>query len=205
MRAEELKPFYNKTFRIEELQNYFRQSMPSLRVQLSRLCKHKKIVRLKKNCYTFSDFHPNVFVIGQEMVSPSYFSLESVLSWDGIIPEGTSAYTMVSSKKTQQYHNEFGTFSYRHLPPTLFFSVEQRKDGAWIATSEKALLDYLYLNSKKFETAFACWQAERFDRLDTLNFRIMKKWAALYNTKKLEKLVENLEQYAKSEAYQDHK
>ena len=85
-----------------------------------------------------------------------------------------------------------------------FFGVAQRKDGAWIATSEKALLDYLYLNSKKFKADFACWQAERFDRLDSLNFNVMKKWAALYGMKKLEKLTDSLKEYAKSKAYQAH-
>ncbi|MBI5412901.1 hypothetical protein HZA42_00955 [Candidatus Peregrinibacteria bacterium] len=205
MRIEELKPFYNKTFCIKELQNYFRQPVSSLRVQLSRLCKHGKIVRLKRDRYTFPDFHPNVFVIGQEMVSPSYYSLELVLSWNGIIPEGSPIFTMVTSRKTQQYSNEFGTFNYRHLPPTLFFGVEQRKDGAWIATSEKAVLDYLYLNSRRFKADFACWQAERFDGLDTLNFKTMKKWAASYGMLKLEKLVKSLGQYAKSEEYQAHR
>lgn len=205
MKAEELRPFYYKTFRIEELLNYFKQPPSSVKVQLSRLCKSKKLIRLKKNCYTFPDFHPNIFVVGQEMVSPSYYSLESVLSWNGIIPEGASAYTLITSKKTQQYANEFGTFSYRHLPPALFFGVEQRKDGAWMATSEKALLDYLYLNSKKFKPSFACWQAERFDELDTLNFKTMKKWALKYNSKKLTKLVDSLGQYVNSKAYQDHR
>jgi len=83
--------------------------------------------------------------------------------------------------------------------------VEQRKDGAWIATSEKAMLDYLYLNSGKFKADFSCWQAERFDQLDMLNFRIMKKWTVLYNMQKLKKLVASLELYASSDKYQAHK
>jgi hypothetical protein len=205
MKADDLKPFYNKTFSTKELLNYFKKPPQSIKMQLFRLYKSKKIVRLKKNLYTFPDFHPNTFIIGQEMVAPSYYSLESVLSWNGIIPEGTKAYTMITSKKTQQYTNEFGTFSYRHLPPALFFGVEQRKDGAWIATSEKAMLDYLYLNSGKFKADFSCWQAERFDQLDMLNFRIMKKWTVLYNMQKLKKLVASLELYASSDKYQAHK
>lgn len=205
MKFDELKPFYHKTFTLGELRNYFNQKPASMRVQLFRLCKNKKLIRLKQNFYTFSDFHPNVFVIGQQMVSPSYFSLESVLSWNGIIPEGTADYTLITSKKTQQYCNEFGTFSYRHLSPKFFFGVEQRKDGAWVATSEKALLDYLYLNSKKFKADFTCWQAERFDGLSSLNWKQMKQWAPKYGMKKLKILVESLKSYASSSQYQAHK
>lgn len=205
MKADDLKPFYNKTFSTEELINYFASPAASINVQLFRLCKAKKIVRLKKNLYTFPDSHPNATIIGQEMVSPSYYSLESVLSWNGIIPEGTPFHTLITSKKTQAYSNEFGTFSYRHLPPTLFVGVEQRSDGVWLATSEKALLDYLYLNSRKFKADAACFQAERFDRLETLNFRTMKKWAGLYGMKKLKRLIESLEKYSVSSEYQSHK
>ncbi len=205
MKADELKPFHYKTFTLEELRNYFNQKPASMRVQLFRLCKNKKLVRLKQNLYTFPDFHPNVFVIGQQMVSPSYYSLESVLSWNGIIPEGAATYTLITSKKTQRYNNEFGTFSYRHLSPKFFFGVEQRKDGAWIATSEKALLDYLYLNSKKFKADFTCWKAERFDGLKGLNWKQMRQWASMYGMKKLNILVDSLKSYASSSEYQAHK
>lgn len=205
MKADELKPFYGKTFTLEELKNYFDQKSSSIRVQLSRLCKSKKIIRLKQNLYTFPDFYPNVFVIGQQMVSPSYYSLESVLSWNGIIPEGISTYTLITSKKTQQYCNEFGTFSYRHLSPKFFFGVEQRKDGVWMATSEKAILDYLYLNSRKFKADFACWRGERFDSLSGLNWKQMKQWAPKYGMKKLKILVDSLKSYANSSEYQAHR
>lgn len=205
MKADELKPFHYKTFSLEELRNYFNQKSASLKVQLFRLCKNKKLVRLKQNLYTFPDFHPNVFVIGQKIVSPSYYSLESVLSWNGIIPEGVATYTLITSKKTQQYSNEFGTFSYRHLSPKFFFGVEQRKDGAWMATPEKALLDYFYLNSKKFKADFACWQEERFDGLDNLNWKHLEQWAPKYGMKKLNILVDSLKAYASSLQYQAHK
>lgn len=205
MKADELNPFRYKTFTLEELRNYFNQKPASLKIQLFRLCKNKKLIRLKQNLYTFPDFHPNVFVIGQQMVSPSYYSLESVLSWNGIIPEGAKAYTLITSKKTQQYSNEFGTFSYRHLPPKFFFGVEQRKDGAWMATSEKALLDYLYLNSRKFRADFNCWKAERFDGLSDLNWKQMKQWMPKYGMKKLNILVDSLKSYAGSSEYQAHK
>ena len=205
MKAAELKPFYNKIFRIEEVKNYFHESATTIRVQLSRLSKNKKLIRLKKNLYTLPDFHPDFFMIGQHMVEPSFYSLESVLSMHGIIPEGASTYTLITSKKTQHYTNQFGKFSYRHLSPNLFFGVEKREDGVLMAVPEKALLDYLYLNSSKFKADFAYFQAERFDELDTLNFSLLKKWAKHYGMKKLRDLVASLEKYKASEEYQGHR
>ncbi|MBT6068485.1 hypothetical protein HOG48_01890 [Candidatus Peregrinibacteria bacterium] len=204
MKADELRPFYNQVFTVKELKNYFKEQDSSIRTQLSRLYKAGKLIRLKRDCYTFPDFHPNTFVIGQEMVSPSYHSLESVLAMNSIIPEGVTAHTLITSKKTQEYVNEFGTFSYRHLDPELFFGVEKREDGAWVAVPEKALLDYLYLNSEKFKADFGCWQAERFDELDILNFEKMKEWSKKYGMQKLDRLVESLELYSCSEDYQAH-
>lgn len=204
MKADELKPFYYKTFRIEELENYFKQPSSTIRVQLSRLCKNKKIIRLKKNRYTFPDFHPDAMIMAQEIVQPSYHSLEAVLSLYGIIPEGVTAYTLITSQKTQQYTNEFGTFSYRHLPPRLFFGTKLRKDGVYIASPEKAILDYLYLNSSKFTSNIYAWRAERFDELTTLNFKRMKTWAEKYGMKKLVSLVKSLEDYSLSKEYQAH-
>lgn len=205
MKADELKAFHYKTFTLEELRNYFEQQSASIKVQLSRLCKSKKLIRLKQNLYTFPDFHPNAFLIGQQIVSPSYYSLESILSWSGIIPEGSPVYTLVTSKKPQKYKNVFGTFSYRHLSPRLFFGVEQRKDGVWVARPEKALLDYLYLNSSKFRPSTACWREERFDELSILNWKQMQEWATRYSMKKLSFLVESLHAYSVSSLYQGHR
>ncbi len=205
MRADNLKPFYYKVFNIEELQNYFHQTRNSIKVQLSRLCKSKKLIRLKKNCYTFADFHPNPFVMAGTIVQPSYHSLESILSLHGIIPETPIYYTLITSKKTQKYQNQFGIFSYRHLHPDLFFGVEKRKDGAWVAKKEKALLDYLYLNSKKLKSDFACFQAERFDELDSLNWQLMNDWAKKYNMKKLIQIVNLLKNYSLHQSYQNHR
>lgn len=205
MKISELKPFYYRTFRIEELENYFKQPVSSIRMQLYRWCKNKKLIRLKKNRYTFSNFHPNAFVIGQEMICPSYYSLESVLFLHGIIPEGPSVYTLITSKKTQQYTNEFGTYNYRHLPPLLFFGVEKREDGVWMAVPEKALIDYLYLNSKKFKSDFEVWKEERFGELDILDWKRMEEWATKYGRKKLNALVQSLHKYMQSEEYQSHR
>lgn len=204
MKAESLHHFYNKVFTVSEISQYFKEPLNSIKTQLYRLHKKGILTRLKKNCYTFTNFHPDTQIIGQEMVQPSYYSLESVLSRKGIIPEGVSVQTLITSKKTQHYENVFGNFFYRHLPPHLSFGINRLPNGVWMARPEKALLDYLFLNSAKFTPAFSCWQSERFDGLEDLDFTWIEEKAPNYNMRKLTVLVKNLKEYMSSEEYQVH-
>lgn len=205
MKFVALTPLYNTVFSIEELAHRFQESLAVIKTQLFRFCTSHRLVRLKRNRYTFPDRHPGAFLIAQNLVFPSYISLELMLSRAGIIPENVTMFTSVTSKKTQRYTTPFGTFDYRHLPPHLFFGIEKRVDGAWVAAKEKALLDYLYLNSKWFKPDFACWQGARFDELDTLDWKKIREWVPRFKMKKLMKLVESLEAYSKSDVYQAHR
>jgi hypothetical protein len=204
MKAESLHHFYNKVFCVNELAQYFKEPPASVKMQVHRLCKKGVLVRLKKNSYTFTHFHPDIPLIGQEMVKPSYHSLEWVLAQKGIIPEGVSVYTLITSKKTQRYENTFGNFFYRRLSPDLFFGIDRLPDGTLTAMPEKALLDYLFLDSARFTPDFSVWKSERFDELDKLNWKWMEEKAPLYNMKKLTVLLDSLKKYAFSEEYQEH-
>lgn len=205
MKDDDLRSFAGRAFSVTELQQFFQENLASLYNQLFRLTKKGKLIRLKRMYYALPDPPPNPEILGQTIVQPSYLSLEMVLSRLSMIPETAIHYTFITSQKPQQYSNVFGTFAYQHLPPRLFFGVERRSDGAFVASPEKALLDYLYLNSVKFKPDFKCWQAERFDELDTLDWKKMKEWAPKFGMKKLVKLVDSLEKYYQSDAYQDHR
>lgn len=205
MKLEDLSIFHNRIFRLEELGNVFREPLPSIKMQLSRLHKRGILIRLKRNCYTFQKYPPDPLLIGQELVKPAYYSLEWILSRAGIIPEGVSRYTLVTTQKTKRWTTPFGVYEYRHLPPRLFFGVDQHSDGVWCASPEKALLDYLYLNSQAFRPKISAWQAERLDELDTLDWQKMNEWAPRYGMKKLVRLLASLKVYAKSPLYQEHR
>jgi hypothetical protein len=55
---------------------------------------------------------------------PAYLSLETVLSYHGLIPEGVYTLTCVSPRKTQEYYTPIGTFCYKRLLPRLYFGYE---------------------------------------------------------------------------------
>ena len=91
----------------------------------------------------------NCFLIANKIYSPSYISLESALSYYGIIPEGVFIYTSITTLKTRSITTPRGTFRYSNVKPNLFFGYEWlilKDKTIKIAGLEKALCDYFYLN-----------------------------------------------------------
>lgn len=112
------------------------------------------ITKLIKGYYIFNDMLVNekmLFQISNFLRSPSYVSLESALSFYHIIPEQAFDISAVTTLKTIEYNTPRGTFSYKRIMPRLYFgyTIIQRPDKrpVLIAELEKALLDFLYLNS----------------------------------------------------------
>jgi predicted transcriptional regulator of viral defense system len=92
-----------------------------------------------------------LFMVANKLYEPSYVSLESALAYYQVIPESVLGVTSISSRKTKQYKSDWGVFSYRSVKPEYMFGygvVEtSQKKKYKIAGLEKAVLDYLYLNS----------------------------------------------------------
>jgi len=102
--------------------------------------------------YIFADIQMNEllrFRISNCLCRPSYVSLESALSHHGLIPEAVFLVQNITTKKTISYETVSGTFLYRSIKPNLYFGYEVDKSQTFpvlIATPEKAILDFLYLN-----------------------------------------------------------
>ncbi len=118
--------------------------------------------KIRQGFYIFSDTSINeqiLFLIANKIYSPSYISLEMAFSLYGLIPEGVYVITSVTSQKTNNFKTDIGEFIYKHIKPELMFGYELKKynDHYYMAAEiEKAVLDYLYLNSHmKDEKDFA--------------------------------------------------
>ena len=87
--------------------------------------------------------------IANVIYSPSYISLHYTLCFYGMIPEAVMNITSVTTLKTCEFRNNFGTFVYKTVKPSFFFGytakVDREGKGFFMATPEKALLDLLYL------------------------------------------------------------
>jgi len=161
----------------------------------------KWLNRLRRWLYSL-DKNIDSLRIANELVTPSYVSLETVLSFYSIIPDAVVTYNSITTKPRKTYKNDFWTFYYSNLKKDLYFWY---KFENWIfsAEKEKALLDYFYLKSKdlkltiydynhidkkKFSSmwcrkAYSWFKGERFENLDILSFRKLKNYSKKFNKK----------------------
>ncbi|MDD3998005.1 MAG: hypothetical protein WCR91_07925 [Sphaerochaetaceae bacterium] len=125
------------------------------RNNLRRWEKQGKLIRLRQGFYTFptvTEHGDAPFYFANKIYAPSYISLESGLSFHGIIPEGVIQITSVTARKTKIFQNNLGSYIYRSIKPDLMFgytiqqSTLSHRWSIMMASPEKALLDYLYLN-----------------------------------------------------------
>jgi len=119
----------------------------------------KKVV---KRYYIFSDLELNenvLFEIANRIYSPSYISFEMGLFYYHMIPESVYGITSASSRRTYKFKTSIAEFNYKTIKPELFFGYDIiRYDNKYfkIASPEKAILDYFYINSHlKKESDFA--------------------------------------------------
>lgn len=124
--------------------------------KISELIKNGELISLKKGLYlsgaTTNSTAPEPFLIANHLYGPSYISLESALSYWGIIPERVYEVRSISVKVSKKYNTPIGRFSYRSMPlPYYSFGIKSLElspgQVALVATPEKALCDKIITTS----------------------------------------------------------
>jgi len=114
---------------------------------IERLTKKGILKRLTKRKYLFSLLPCSDFKIANFLYAPSYISLESALSFYGILSQFPYQITSITFKKSKTIETLNKEFSYFHIKKELFFGYIKKEDFL-IALPEKALFDYLYFSAK---------------------------------------------------------
>jgi hypothetical protein len=120
--------------------------------RISLLEKNGNIIRIKKGLYVVST-EVSQQIISRELVAnhlygPSYVSLESALSYYGLIPEKVYAVRSVTPKRARRFSTVLGNFDYLTVPYA-YYSVGIRQEivnnqyAFLIATPEKAVCDMI--------------------------------------------------------------
>lgn len=162
-------------------------------LQLHRWVKAGRIIRLKKGLYTLPEDRRKMTFslswLANTLYSPSYLSLEFVLSRYDLIPDRVASITSVTRLKTKKFDNNLSRFVYQHVKEGLFVGFAPVKDEfqrqVLMATPEKALLDWLYLK-KDWEPSTDHFEFNlRLQQLDQLQKKRLKAYVKLYPSKKM--------------------
>lgn len=145
--------------------------------KIERLEKNGIIKKLIKGKYLFLFAPGDDFVTANFLYQPSYISLESALSFYGIITGFPYRITSLTVKKTRNINIDQKEFIYSHIDADLFWGYE-KKDEFLIAEKEKALLDFLYFCSKGLRNM----NAEELD-ISGLNEKRLMAFAKRYNNR----------------------
>lgn len=180
-----------------------------LKNQLTLWQKQGLVLRLKRGLYILNEedrkINPSRTFIANQLVSPSYISMEYALFFYGLIPEKVEDITSVTTKKTTLIRNTFGTFRYQHLNTRCFMGLAEIKEEGglpfFIATPEKGVVDFLYLNLANFRVGDKdiFWLSYRFQNTADLSKRRLKDFAKTFNNQKLIKVVDAFCEFMNSE------
>jgi predicted transcriptional regulator of viral defense system len=150
------------------------------------------IHRIINRWYTFArPVSPeDLLIISNRIYSPSYVSLQWALSHYRLIPEGVYTVTAITSLKTQDFTTTVGTFSYKHVKPSLMFGYRliTFQDLTYkLAEPEKLVLDYLYLNASiNSPEDFAGLRLNISGLKSLLDMRKLRNYLALFKNSALE-------------------
>jgi len=168
---------------------------------ISRWIKNENLIQLKKGLYTTTNYYNNINYkeaytefISNKLKSPSYLSLEYVLSKYQILTESVYTYTSITTKKTKVYSNNLGTFSYRSISDKLFtgFKIITKDDfQIAMASKSKALFDYLYLKlyrQKDITEEKISDLRLNLDQFNTKDIKELEKYCKLTDIEKFKNL-----------------
>jgi len=129
----------------------------TIKQNLKSWVKKESLERIIKGIYKLKETEiKEEFLLASYLNQNSYISLESGLSFYGMIPEYSYSITSVTTKKTKKFTTNYGVFSYRKIKSDLFFGFKLITGDHYlyqIATPEKALFDFIYLNQREINTS----------------------------------------------------
>ena len=114
---------------------------------LARLAAARHLVRLRRGIWAFPERVDPLALPGRLTAPlPSYVSLQSALYVHGMISQVPAVTYAVSLARARRFDTPLGVVSIHHVTPAFFCGFEPSgRQGALIASPEKALVDFLYL------------------------------------------------------------
>jgi len=169
---------FGRLFKIDKIGTTYKK--------IQRLEKKGFVKKLIKGKYLFVLNQPNDFLIANFLCQPSYISLESALSFYGLITGFPYQITSITTKKSKSFLIDGREFRYSQINNHLFWGFEKKEDFL-IAKKEKALFDFLYFAAKGLRKI----DSDEFD-LTSINKKTIKEYLTQGANQKMLKLAKEL-------------
>jgi hypothetical protein len=124
--------------------------------KIDELVKLQMLVQVKRGLYIpgpkLKITPPELFLIANHLYGPSYISIDSALSYWGLIPERVYQISSVTTNNAKTFKTAIGRFSYIYMPlPYYSFGIRQvaltKRQTVLMASGEKALCDKIITTS----------------------------------------------------------
>ncbi len=167
-----------KIFSLKELSLMFPSvKYVNLKRRLNNLVKRNKILNPSRGFFAKHDY--TITELAGKIYSPSYLSLESVLTKEGIIFQRYDSTFMVSYLN-REIKIDNNNIIYKRLRNEILLNNLgiEKKDNYFIASKERAFTDTVYL-----------YRDYHFDNLATLNWELVLELSKIYKNKKTTKRI----------------
>ena len=127
--------------------------------QVKRALQKGDLVRVRRGLYyinkNLAQQKPHSLELAQKIYWPSYISMETALSYHGLLPEAVYITTSATTKRSKIFKTPYGTFSYDKIPIDNFLlQVERKTENSscyFVAQPWKAICDYIYCRKKNWQ------------------------------------------------------
>lgn len=177
--------------------------------KIRHLIKEGMLQPVKRGLYVagpkISSSRPDPFLIANHILGPSYVSLESALSFHGLIPEQVYEVTSVTTKAARKFATPLGFYSFTRLPlPYYSYGIRSVEAGNQqrflVASPEKALFDKIIttagveLRSRRSVLTYMEDDLRiELDALKSLDIQSMENWVSTSPKKdSLQMLIETI-------------
>ncbi len=129
----------------------------ALKQYLHRAMSKGEVHRLKRGLYCLAEPYrktdPHPFIVAALLHSPSHISLESALSYHGLIPEAVHGVTSVTACRGRKFMTPLGDFNFQRVPadePRAGVRPIKLDEQGWafIAGPLRAMADLIYLRKE---------------------------------------------------------
>jgi predicted transcriptional regulator of viral defense system len=142
----------------------------------------------------------NLEIIANTLYGPSCISFESALAFYGLIAERPQMITSLAIGDSKLFKTPVGNFQYRAIAPSKFkiginYINLGKEVGYFIATREKALVDFVYRTSgirTLNQLSYYLFEEMRIDKsmFGSFDFKKIKEIASLYDKNSVKMLGE---------------